>query len=80
MLCTDHEGTMRAQEHLSEVARLRQQIAAEYEEARRAPQDFSMVVRHDFITARQEKIGKHFETLSTLMPAEEVMKIVVQVS
>lgn len=62
----------------SEVARLRQQIEAEYQAAQRAISDVRMVGRHSFITMRQENIGQCFQTLSTLMKPEEAIKVVAE--
>ncbi len=59
----------------SEVARLCQQIEAEYQAAQRAL-SAAMVGSHAFMTTRQENIGKCFETLSTLMTPEEASKVI----
>ncbi len=64
--------------HRSEVARLRQQIEAEYQAAHRALSDVAVVGYHALIIARQENICKCFETLSTLMTPEEAIKIVAE--
>jgi len=55
--------TVTNQENQSEVAKIRRQIAAEYEAAQRALHDVAMVGRHAFITARQENIGVLIEAL-----------------
>ena len=69
---------MEITDHRSEVARLCQQIEAEYQAAQRALSEVTMIGRHTFITTRQENIGKCFETLSTLMTPEEASKVIAQ--
>ncbi|HLG75294.1 MAG TPA: hypothetical protein VKX46_02695 [Ktedonobacteraceae bacterium] len=52
-------------ESVSEVARLRQQIAEEIESMRRGFKDFAAgITRHEFIRARMEQIGDHQEALA----------------
>jgi len=65
-------------ENQSEVARLRAQIAAEYESAQRALYDVAMVGRHAFITARQENIGKCVDELAGLIGIEGAAQIYVE--
>ena len=60
------------------MARLCQQIEAEYQAAKRALSDVAMVGRHTFITTRQENISKYFEMLSVLMTPEEASKVIAQ--
>lgn len=65
--------------HKSEIARLREQIALEYQASRRVFTDVTATGRHTFITKRQENIARHFEDLQLYMSAEEAMQLVVQV-
>ena len=48
----------------SEVARLRRRIEEEYEAAERAMHGYAVTARHEFITARMEKIGACHEQRS----------------
>lgn len=57
--------------HRSEIARLREQIAAEYMAAKLGLEGLrSGTARHDFITARQERIGALHEELQQLVENE----------
>jgi 3-methyladenine DNA glycosylase AlkD len=51
----------------SEVARLRRRIEEEYEAAECAMHGYAITARHEFITARMEKIGACHEQLKTLV-------------
>jgi hypothetical protein len=64
------------QKNQSEIARLRAAIEAEYIAAQHALYSFTMKGRHEYITACQENIGRHFETLTTMMAPEEAIMIV----
>jgi hypothetical protein len=56
----------------SEVAQLVQQIALEYEAAKRGLSGLaSGVVQHQFTTAKLEQIGELHEALATLVGAEQ---------
>ena len=63
----------------SEVVRLREQIACEYQASRRVFTDFTPTARHDYITKRQENIAGHFEELKKHMSPEEAMLLIMQV-
>jgi hypothetical protein len=63
----------------SEVARLRQQIEAEYQAAAQAMTGFSQVAKHEFITARIERIGVHQEHLAALVGEQASMQIVCEI-
>ena len=63
----------------SEVARIREQIALEYEAATRIFTQPSITARHDFIEHRQEKLSGYFQELTQLMSPEEAMQIFMQV-
>lgn len=60
----------------SEIARLRAAIEAEYSAAQHALHSFTAKGKHEYITACQENIGRHFETLTTMMEPEEAIMIV----
>ena len=63
----------------SEVARLRAQIAAEYEASERALHGLaSGIARHDFITARMERMGAYMGELAALVGIEEAAIIFVE--
>jgi hypothetical protein len=63
----------------SEIARVRQQIAAEYLSAQLG---FSGLAegtsRHQFITTKMERMGESFETLAQMMGKEQAIQIVAQ--
>lgn len=64
----------------SEVARLRAQIAQEYEAAQAALTALaSGTARHAFITARMDRIGVHQEALASLVGEQESMAIVCSI-
>jgi alkylated DNA nucleotide flippase Atl1 len=56
----------------SEVARMRQQVAAEYLSAKLGLSGLAYgTSRHRFITARMERMGESFQTLSDLVGSQE---------
>lgn len=63
-------------ENMSEVARLRQQIAAEYEAAERALHAPAMVGGHDFLVARTEHIAGLIKQLVSVAGPETAMKVI----
>lgn len=63
----------------SEVARIKEQIALEYEAATRIFTQPGITTRHDFIEHRQEKLGDYFQELTQLMSPEEAMRIFMQI-
>ena len=66
-------------ENKSEVARLMRQIELEYEAAQRAMSGFAVgVAKHEFITARMEKMGRCHERLVTLVGEREATKALAQ--
>lgn len=70
-----------ANEPRSEVARLRQQIAQEYEAATRGLTGLaSGTAQHRFITARMERIADHHQTLTHLVGVQEATRIVSELS
>lgn len=64
----------------SEVARLRQQIALEYEAATRGLNGLALGTgQHLFITKRMENIAVYHETLKQMVGEQEASKVLVEV-
>jgi tRNA U34 5-carboxymethylaminomethyl modifying GTPase MnmE/TrmE len=64
----------------SEVAQLRQRIAAEYEAAHRAMYEFADgVARHRFITARMENVDRCQEELSRCIGEQQAIEILTKI-
>ncbi len=63
----------------SEVARLRAQIALEYQAAKNVFTGFSSTARHEYISKRQENIAGYFNDLKQYMSPEEAMLLILQV-
>ena len=63
----------------SEIARLREQIAREYQASQRVFTDFTPTARHEYITQRQENIAVHYEELKRYMSPEEAMLLIMQI-
>lgn len=64
----------------SEIARIREQIALEYQSAQFVFSGFNEVAKHEYLTSRQERIANHFEELQKHMTPEEAMQILIQES
>ncbi|HWS83146.1 MAG TPA: hypothetical protein VN207_02695 [Ktedonobacteraceae bacterium] len=64
----------------SEVARIREQIAAEYQSVQQVFGGFTPTAKHEFITQRQENLANHFEELKEQVGPEEAMRIFIQMS
>jgi len=62
----------------SEVARIKQQIADEYQAASRVFTDFTATAKHAYLTARQEKLGTCLEELTQHMSPEDAMRTFIQ--
>jgi hypothetical protein len=63
----------------SDVARLRQQIAAEYEAAVRGLHGLSQgTAQHTFITQRMERMAECHETLKGLVGEQEASKLLAE--
>jgi hypothetical protein len=61
----------------SEVSRIREEIALEYEASRQGLSGFaSGTARHDFITSKTENIGKCHKKLVELVGPEEAISII----
>ena len=70
---------MDSSESKSEVARLMRQIELEYEAAQRAMYGFAAGAgKHEFITARMEKMGRCHKQLVTLVGEREATKALAQ--
>ena len=63
----------------SEIARLREQIAREYQASQRVFTDFTLTARHEYITKRQENIAGHYEELKKYLSLEEAMLLMIQI-
>ena len=61
----------------SEVARLLQQIDMEYEAAQRGLEGMAITARHDFITARMERIAQHHRSLAQLVDTDEARALLL---
>ncbi|HWS85272.1 MAG TPA: hypothetical protein VN207_13540 [Ktedonobacteraceae bacterium] len=66
-------------EHKSEVARIREQIAREYQAAQQVFGGFTPTAKHEYLTKRQENLGIYFEELKKHISPEEAMQIFMQV-
>ncbi|WP_207229274.1 hypothetical protein [Ktedonosporobacter rubrisoli] len=64
----------------SEVARLRQSIQEEYLAAQRGLYGLAQTAQHDFIQARMQGIGRHYEELSSLVGEERAIDIVIEIN
>lgn len=62
----------------SEVARIRERIALEYQASQRVFTDFTPTANHEYITKRQENIGVCFEELSKLLSPQEAVLLVAE--
>jgi len=63
----------------SEVARIREQIAREYEAAQQVFRGFTPTAQHEYLTKRQENLGMYFEELKHHMSPEEAMQLFMQI-
>jgi len=62
----------------SEIARLRQQIALEYEAAQRGANGLAATSRHDFIVKRQQNIWNYRQDLACLVGETEATRIMCE--
>ena len=70
---------MDTQENQSEVARLRQRIAEEYEAAMRGLTGLAYgTATHEFITKRMEQMGTCHETLKQLVGEQEATRMLAE--
>ena len=65
-------------ENRSEVARLMQQIALEYEAAQRGLSGPAVVANHESITRRMENIGIYHEQLAQHVGIEKATQLVAE--
>lgn len=65
-------------QYTSEVARIREQIASEYQAAQQVFEGFTPTAKHAYLTKRQENLGLHFEALRKHLSPEEAMQIFIQ--
>ncbi len=63
----------------SEVARLRERIALEYQAASRVFTDFTPTARHEYITKRQQNIEACYQDLKKHMSPEQAVVVIIQV-
>lgn len=70
---------MGSNENQSEVARLRQQIEAEYAAAQRGLTGVAVTAKHAFISKRMENIGACQQQLAELVGEQEATGFVYQV-
>jgi hypothetical protein len=66
-------------EHKSEVARIREQIAREYQSAQQIFDGFTPTAKHEYLTKRQENLEMYFEELKKHISLEDAMQIFMQV-
>lgn len=66
--------------NLSEVARLRQRITAEYEAAEAALTAVAVVARHDFIQKRLEMVATLHQQLIQEVGQEEAITIIANIA
>ncbi len=64
----------------SEVARIRQRIADEYQSAQFIFSAFTPHGKHEYYTQRQEQIAIHFEELKKHLPEDQAMQILIEES
>lgn len=63
---------------MSEIARIREQIAAEYDAARRGLEGPAITSRHAFISARMDNMGHSYNELTKLLGEEEAIRVVAE--
>jgi hypothetical protein len=62
----------------SEVARIRQRIEQEYQAAKSWQQEYSIVSRHSFISARLNRIAEYHTLLADMVGDQEAYMIVCE--
>jgi hypothetical protein len=62
----------------SEVARIRQQIADEYQSAQFLFSSFTPTAKHEMLNKRQENLAAHFEQLKQHIGPQEAMKVLIE--
>jgi hypothetical protein len=66
---------MHSAENKSEVARIRELIASEYESAELAIKGLAVAARHDFIAKRQQNIQGYVEDLAMIVGESEATRM-----
>lgn len=80
-MSTENQHEPSRTEPRSEVARIRHQIAQEYEAATRGLIGLAQgTAQHRFITARMERIADHHQALIHLMGVQEATRMVSELS
>jgi len=64
----------------SEIARIREQIALEYQSVQQVFLGFTQKAKHAFYTQSQERIALHFEELQKHLSPEQAMQILIEES
>jgi hypothetical protein len=59
----------------SEIARLREMIALEYESAQQGLQGLTITSRHDFIARRQQNIWSYMQDLAVIVGESEATRM-----
>lgn len=67
--------SMHSTENKSEIARIRELIALEYESVERAIKGLSVTSRHDFIAKRQQNIQGYVEDLAVIVGEREATRM-----
>ena len=67
--------SMHSAENKSEIARIRELIALEYESGERAIKGLSVASRHDFIAKRQQNIQGYVEDLAVIVGESEATRM-----
>ena len=62
----------------SEVAKLRERIALEYQAANSVSTDFTPTARHEFMIKRQEYIAAYVQELQQYMSSDAAMELIIQ--
>lgn len=66
-------------ENMSEIARIKRQIQAEYNAAYQALHGFGIVAQHRVVTKHLENMSKHGDALADIVGNEEAMQFLVDV-
>jgi hypothetical protein len=70
--------TMSNMEEKSEIARIREQIALEYEAAQQGVKGLAATSRHDFIVKRQQNIWHYTQELAVIVGEAEATRIMCE--
>lgn len=71
---------MSSNENKSEVARLRERLELEYQAAEWGLHGFAAgVSRHEFITAKMERMGDYHQQLAQLIGTDEATRMLVEI-